>query len=56
VIWRWYDAVVLGDGADLIRLWETHVGDSLRSPRRVQRPRPVGNPGSPFAGLSGADW
>ena len=57
VVWRWYDAVVLGpaDGGD-VRMWEPAHGEI------VARARPSYGPGEPgsraylSAGLPGADW
>jgi hypothetical protein len=56
LIWRWYDAVVLGDGAGLIRLWEPSHGEVVAQPRRAQQPRPPGSRAYLSAGLPGADW
>jgi hypothetical protein len=42
VLWRWYDAVVLGDGEDAIRLWEPAHGEVLAQPRAAYT-----SPGSP---------
>lgn len=56
VIWRWYDAVVLGEESGLIRLWEPAHGEVIARPRR---PGPSPLPGSrayASAGLPGADW
>jgi hypothetical protein len=56
VIWRWYDAVVLGDEAGLIRLWEPSHGEVVAQPRRPQQARPPGTRAYLSAGLPGADW
>ena len=56
VIWRWYDAVVLGEQAGLIRLWEPAHGEVLARPRRAREPRPPGTRAYLSAGLPGADW
>lgn len=56
VIWRWYDAVVLGEDSGLVRLWEPAHGEVMARPRRAG-PAPL--PGSrayASAGLPGADW
>ncbi len=55
VIWRWYDAVVLGEEAGLIRLWEPSHGEVVARPRRVQLRSP-GTRAYLSAGLPGADW
>ena len=43
VVWRWYDAVVLGEeAADSVRLWEPAHGEVVAERRRSQqRPRPT---------------
>ncbi len=56
VIWRWYDAVVLGDERDLIRLWEPAHGEILAKPRAVYRPSPPGTRAYLSAGLPRAEW
>ena len=55
VVWRWYDAVVLGEETGLIRLWEPSHGEVVAQPRRAQQPRP-GTRAYLSAGLPGADW
>jgi hypothetical protein len=56
VVWRWYDAVVLGAEAGLIRLWEPAHGEVLARPRPAHHsPRP-GTRAYLSAGLPGADW
>jgi hypothetical protein len=55
VIWRWYDAVVLGQEAGLIQMWEPAHGEVLARPRRPQQPQP-GTRAYLSAGLPGADW
>lgn len=55
-VWRWYDAVVLGEEAGLIRLWEPAHGEVVAQRRRAQ---PLPAPGTRAylsAGLPGADW
>jgi hypothetical protein len=57
VIWRWYDAVVLGEEtADLIRLWEPGHGEVVAQPRSRQQRRSPGTRAYLSAGLPGADW
>jgi hypothetical protein len=56
LIWRWYDAVVLGDEAGSVRLWEPAHGEVVAQPRRPQTPRPPGSRAYLSAGLRGADW
>jgi len=56
VVWRWYDAVVLGEAAGLVRLWEPAHGEVLAQARD---PRSAPTPGSRAylsAGLPGAEW
>lgn len=43
VLWRWYDAVVLEDGLEAIRLWEPAHGKVLARARPAYVP---GNPGT----------
>jgi hypothetical protein len=57
VVWRWYDAVVLGEeGTGLIRLWEPAHGEVVALPRRPQQHRQPGTRAYLSAGLPGADW
>ena len=57
VIWRWYDAVVLGqETVDLIRLWQPAHGEVVAQPRRGQQPRSPGTRAYLSGGLPGADW
>lgn len=56
VVWRWYDAVVLGDEADLVRLWEPSHGEILAQPRGVHQIHQPGTRAYLSAGLPGADW
>ncbi|HEX4018668.1 MAG TPA: hypothetical protein VHX15_18160 [Frankiaceae bacterium] len=57
VLWRWYDAVVLGPGSSgAVRLWEPAHGEVVAQPRPSYEPQ---NPGSRVyasAGLPGAEW
>jgi hypothetical protein len=56
VVWRWYDAVVLGAEAGLIRLWEPSHGEVLARPRPGHQSLPPGTRAYLSAGLPGADW
>lgn len=56
VVWRWYDAVVLGDDAGAIRMWEPGHGEVLARSRRPERGLPPGTRAYLSAGLPGADW
>ena len=42
VVWRWHDAVVLGEEAGLTRLWEPAHGEVVAQRRRAQQQRPPG--------------
>ena len=56
VVWRWYDAVVLDQTDELVRMWEPAHGE-VSARRRVAHWHP--QPGSRAylsAGLPGADW
>jgi hypothetical protein len=55
VVWRWFDAVVLGEEGELLRLWEPAHGEVLARPRRA-RQWVVGSRAYVSAGLPGADW
>ena len=37
VVWRWYDAVVLGNEAGAVRLWEPVHGEVVAQPRRPRQ-------------------
>ncbi len=57
VVWRWYDAVVLGledDGS--VRLWEPAHGEVLARPRASYEQRDPGSRAYASAGLPGAEW
>jgi hypothetical protein len=56
VVWRWYDAVVLGDETGLVRLWEPAHGEVVAHSRRARRHRQPGTRAYLSAGLPGADW
>ena len=55
-VWRWYDAVVLGEDAGLIRLWEPAHGEVLAQPRPMHQSSQPGTRAYLSAGLPGADW
>jgi hypothetical protein len=55
VVWRWYDAVVLGEESGIVRLWEPAHGEVIAHPRRAQHRQP-GTRAYLSAGLPGADW
>lgn len=55
VIWRWYDAVVLGGTDRRPRLWEPSHGEVEAQARSERRRRP-GTRAYLSAGLPGADW
>jgi hypothetical protein len=56
VVWRWYDAVVLGEEAGLVRLWEPAHGEVAAHPRRAHHHWQPGTRAYLSAGLPGADW
>jgi hypothetical protein len=56
VVWRWYDAVILGEEAGLVRMWEPAHGEVVAHPRRAWQPRPPGTRAYLSAGLPGAGW
>jgi len=56
VVWRWYDAVVIGEESGLVRLWEPAHGEVVASPRHANLPRQPGTRAYLSAGLPGADW
>lgn len=56
VVWRWYDAVLLGAESGLIRLWEPGHGEVLAQPRPTHPPAQPGTRAYLSAGLPGADW
>lgn len=56
VVWRWYDAVILGAETGLIRMWEPSHGEVLARPRTTHQRQPVGSRAYLSAGLPGADW
>ena len=56
VVWRWYDAVVLGSDAEPVRLWEPAHGEVTAQRRRPARQYAPGTRAYLSAGLPGADW
>ncbi len=56
VVFRWYDAVVLGEESGLVRLWEPAHGEVVAHPRRARQHRQPGTRAYLSAGLPGADW
>jgi hypothetical protein len=56
IIWRWYDAVLLEEVDDLIRLWEPAHGEVLARPRPSYRSSQPGARAYLSAGLPGAEW
>ena len=56
VVWRWYDAVVLGSEAGTVRLWEPAHGEVAARPRRPQQHYDPGTRAYLSAGLPGAAW
>jgi len=56
VVWRWYDAVVLGEEDGHVRLWEPAHGEVVARPRRAGRHWQPGTRAYLSAGLPGADW
>ena len=56
VVWRWYDAVVLGNEAGAVRLWEPAHGEVVAQPRRPRQRHEPGTRAYLSAGLPGAEW
>jgi len=56
VVFRWYDAVVLGAAGDQVRMWEAAHGEVLATPRHSRQPWQPGTRAYLSAGLPGADW
>ena len=56
VVWRWYDAVVLGDEAGSVRLWEPAHGEVVAQRRRPRQRYAPGTRAYLSAGLPGAEW
>lgn len=56
VVWRWYDAVVLGNEAGAVRLWEPAHGEVVAQRRQPQQRHAPGTRAYLSAGLPGAEW
>lgn len=56
VVWRWYDAVVLGREAGSVRLWEPAHGEVVAQPRQPRQDYDPGTRAYLSAGLPGARW
>ena len=56
VVWRWYDAVVLGSDAGSVRLWEPAHGEVAALRRRPRQHYGPGTRAYLSAGLPGAEW
>jgi hypothetical protein len=56
VIWRWYDAVVLEQVGQQVRLWEPGHGEVLARSRDDRHQRSPGTRAYASAGLPGAQW
>ena len=56
VLWRWYDAVVLGNEAGSVRLWEPAHGEVVARRRGPQQQHDPGTRAYLSAGLPGAEW
>lgn len=56
VVWRWYDAVVLGVADGQVRLWEPGHGEIAAEPREPERAYRPGSRAYLSAGLVGAGW
>lgn len=56
VVWRWYDAVVLGADGSAVRLWEPAHCEVVAERRRPQQRHNPGTRAYLSAGLPGAQW
>jgi hypothetical protein len=56
VVWRWYDAVVVGSEAGSVRLWEPAHGEVVAQRRRPRQRYDPGTRAYLSAGLPGAEW
>jgi hypothetical protein len=56
VVWRWYDAVVLGGEAEAVRLWEPAHGEVVARGRRPGQRYEPGSRAYLSAGLPGSEW
>lgn len=57
VVWRWFDAVVLGsEHAGSVRLWEPGHGEVIARAHERYVPQTPGSRAYASAGLPGAEW
>jgi len=57
IVWRWYDAVVLGPEDDgSVRLWEPGHGEVIAQARATYAKQDPGSRAYASAGLPGAEW
>jgi hypothetical protein len=56
VVWRWFDAVVLGTSSHGVHLWEPLHGEITAQPRNAGTGLSPGSRAYVSAGLPGADW
>ena len=56
VVWRWYDAVVIGERDNLVHLWEPAHGEVSARQRPAYVSSPPGTRAYLSAGLPGAEW
>jgi hypothetical protein len=56
IVWRWFDAVVLGQMTGQVRLWEAAHGEVVAQPRHAEQRYRPGTRAYLSAGLPGADW
>jgi hypothetical protein len=56
VVWRWYDAVVLGSDTGSVQFWEPAHGEVAAQRRRPRQQYHPGTRAYLSAGLPGADW
>ena len=56
LVWRWFDAVVLGRAGGRFRVWEPGHGEVLAQPRDVAASPEPGSRAYASAGLPGAEW
>jgi hypothetical protein len=57
VVWRWFDAVVLGpEGDGSVRLWEPAHGEVLARVRATYTKQDPGSRAWASSGVAGAEW
>ena len=56
VVWRWFDAVVVGQDAAGVTLWEPVHGTVVATPRDAAHRYPPGSRAYASSGLPGAQW